>query len=81
MTGTIEEMTFNARLERLNELAAAFVAVLQEAGSSLGLIEVLNRVAALLRVAVNQAKYGLTYARRQGMIVVNEREALVSLPA
>lgn len=82
MTGTIEELTFNERMERLKELAAAFVAVLSAATNhAMGLLDVLKAVAERLRIAVNQAKYGLTYARSQGLVVVSERNALVTLAA
>ena len=78
MTGRIEDLTFAERMERLKAMAEVIVGLI--AGGLIDLFAMIEAAARQMGVALSQMKYGLTYARSNGLIEVDEVSATVSLP-
>jgi hypothetical protein len=79
MSGSIEELTFEERLIRLAQMADALITIIR--GGVVAVFEALQKAADLLGVAYAQMKYGLSYARTNGLVVFDDRTAQLSLVA
>ncbi|MFM9920439.1 hypothetical protein [Lacisediminihabitans sp. H27-G8] len=79
MSGSIEELTFADRVERLRQMANALIAVIK--GGTVSVMDALRAASDLLGVTLSQMKYGLSYARTNGLVFVNENTAELRLAA
>ena len=80
MPGVIEDMPFEARMQRMREIAEELVALLRQMGS-MDVMEALRKAAGHLRVAISQVKYGLSYALSNSMVTLSKDETQLSVAA
>lgn len=78
MTGVIENMPAEARLERMQNLADLLVKIVRENNGPMLVSEALNKLAAELRTAISQIKYGLNYALSNSMLSIGSDDRLVA---
>lgn len=70
MPGVIEDMPFEARVSRMQEIAVALVALVTQRGS-LAVMDALQELALQLRTGISQVKYGLNYALSLDWVVLD----------
>lgn len=76
MTGVIENMRAEDRLDRMKALADELVAIVREKGS-VSMADALSAVAARLRTAISQVKYGLNYALSHRLLILGNDDLLI----
>jgi len=76
MPGIIEDMPFEARMERIKEIAVA-LAELVRRFANITVADALKKAAEQLRVAISQVKYGLNYALSRNMFRLSDDETLI----
>jgi len=78
MTGVIENMPVEARLERLKSLAEVLLTIVRQHNGSLSLTEALSEAASQLRTAISQVKQGLNYALSTRMLRLDADDTLTA---
>lgn len=77
VTGVLENMPVEARLERLQSLADVLLRIVQQAGQ-IRLADALTEAAATLRTAISQIKQGLNYALSNSMLRLSANDMLTA---
>jgi hypothetical protein len=77
VTGVIENMPAEARMERMRILAAYLVEIVRQNGA-MKIMDALNAIATKLRTAVSQVKYGLNYALSNSLLRLDADDRLVA---
>lgn len=76
MTGVIENMPVEARMQRLETLATFLLELIRQSGS-MSITDALEAAAAALRTAISQIKQGLNYALNNSMLRLEADDMLI----
>jgi hypothetical protein len=81
MVGNVEDLPWTAQQERLDDLAGRLVEIVDASEEPMYTRRVVEQASRDLSIAQSQAKYGLTYAKSSGRILMDPTTSVLTTPS